>query len=227
VKDWSEVHNLAQDDMFEPRQSILILNLGELTISQAGADLVARVSTSRMYFVREKNLLAREKKEWETAGNQIQVLDKISTSDRANFIKDYSSKIGVNVPTNQFTNLVSQNLDFIELSNILDLFKLSEQDPGFWKWMATEVKPEPFMLPFTLYRLEKDIPRWLNTIEEDQIQLALSLIFTKLDKQLISSDYKGRQILQNLIQTDHNIKTKSWLSPTLWWKLFLWQSLNS
>jgi hypothetical protein len=73
-------------------------------------------------------------------------------------------------------------------------------------------------------RLNSDIQNWYSQIDDDDIQLALSLIYTKLDKQ---KDPKVPKLMSKLVRMDQRIKTSNKAPGSTWWKYFLWEAKNS
>ena len=67
----------------------------------------------------------------------------------------------------------------------------------------------------------KELKPWVADVDDGELQLALSLIFTKLSK---LNTVRSRELLSELINTDQKIKTRAKIKPLLWYKLFLYKA---
>jgi hypothetical protein len=78
------------------------------------------------------------------------------------------------------------------------------------------------MTSFATNNLERDTLKWYQKIESsDDIQLGLSLLMTKLNKQ---NNKTANKIKKLIINTDQKIKTAAKVDPMVWWKLLLWKT---
>jgi hypothetical protein len=75
------------------------------------------------------------------------------------------------------------------------------------------------MLGFDTTKLTTQLPKWYHQTPDEDVQLAMSLVFTKLEKQ---STETSQNLFQKLILTDQSIKTGSKLSQLIRWRLFLY-----
>lgn len=111
--------------------------------------------------------------------------------------------------------------DSINTLNITSNFSQNELKKQAITSLTKEEKPLPFMLGFNINNVQKDVPKWLDLIGEGELQLGLTLIQGKLEKQPATPTQK--QILNELILTDQRTKTQN-IPMLIWWKYFLWQA---
>ena len=89
---------------------------------------------------------------------------------------------------------------------------------GYNSLLKTQ-KPALFMQGFNLANL--DTMPWYKNVYENELQLALSLIFGKLDK---VNSANAKYLQQQIIYTDQQIKTSSKLPALTWFRLMLWRA---
>ena len=143
-----------------------------------------------------------------------------NTNTKAEIIDKYCEKLNLKLNKTQIQQLTEFSLSYNQLINNLDLISLSSDYNLALQNVLIIPKPLLFTQSFRLGNLDKDISKWQD-LGVDDLQLGLSLVFGKLEKQISSeSEYLQRK----LIQTDQKIKTQSKITPSTWWKLFLWQA---
>ena len=150
-----------------------------------------------------------------------QELKKIDTTIGHQLATNYLTKIGLNIPRSSLDSLVNQALGYNEIIDNLDFVQLSGDTELALKSLIKKEETALFMRGFNLSNLNKDTVIWAREVSDDNLQLALSLIYTKLDK---NSSQQAKQLLQNLILTDQKIKTRSKIKALTWFQLFLWQA---
>ena len=166
-------------------------------------------------------LKADDKKLLKKFNINYQELKKIDTTIGHQLATNYIAKIGLNIPRSSLDSLVSQALGYNEIIDNLDLVQLSGDTELALKSLIKKEETALFMRGFNLSNLSKDTVIWAKEVSDDNLQLALSLIYTKLDK---NTSQQAKQLLQNLILTDQKIKTRSKIKALTWFQLFLWQA---
>jgi len=161
------------------------------------------------------------KKLWQKNSFQYIELKKADEKVKLKLTIDYNIKLGLELSESKIANLAKQSQNYQEIIDNLDFVYLSENPQKAYESLLIEEKALPFMLGFDVLKADSQVSKWYNLIQEGDIQLALSLIFGKLDKQ---NSPRARELLLKLILTDQKIKTRGKISPTLWWKLFLWEA---
>jgi hypothetical protein len=117
--------------------------------------------------------------------------------------------------------LISQSSSYQEIIDKLDLLSLTD-DPNLNLHLVTSSNELPiFMLRFDVDKIHTQYKSWLNAINDDNLQLAISLILTKLEKG--SNSFLSRKFFDELIQLDLTLKTNNNVSSITFWKLFLWK----
>ena len=166
-------------------------------------------------------LKADDKKLLKKFNINYQELKKIDTTIGHQLATNYLAKIGLNISRSSLDSLVSQALGYNEIIDNLDFVQLSGDTELALKSLIKKEETALFMRGFNLSNLSKDTVIWAKEVSDDNLQLALSLIYTKLDK---NTSQQAKQLLQNLILTDQKIKTRSKIKALTWFQLFLWQA---
>ncbi len=201
-------------------EEILLVDIENLTFDKEDQKLLEHLDKSQnIYFFQGAgiSLSAEEKKVFKNLGWEYLLFKEFKVKTKQAILDEYLSHHQLQLVQTQKTQLIKNTNNYTELVNLLEICFLS-QNPGLVLTNYFDEQKLPiFMLPFN----KKTIQSWFERISEDDIQLALSLIFSKLDKQ----DYGlSNKLKQKLILTDQQIKTNSKILPNVWWKLFLWQS---
>jgi hypothetical protein len=217
----------AGGDLFEPTKHLVnLINLENITLSpqvlEAMADILnSNANQSIVHLGPEIALNAELKKVWQKTGAKYETLKKADPKVKLNLFDIYSKQLGLKLAAGQAKQIIDQALTYHEILDSLDFISLSENITEAVNSLKIEEKPLPFMLSFNLNKLGHDVKKWYELIGEEDIQLALSLIYTKLDKQ---SGPAVDNLKQKLVGTDKRIKTSSKGNPHVWWKYFLWEA---
>lgn len=150
---------------------------------------------------------------------EVETLKKIDANIAATLYQDYCYKINLQLSSSQISTLVNQTISYYEIIDNLDFISMVGDVKKGYEALIKVQKPALFMQGFNLSNL--DISPWYKNVSENELQLALSLIFGKLDK--VSSD-KAKYIQNQIIYTDKQIKTSSKLPAIIWFRLLLWKS---
>jgi hypothetical protein len=151
-------------------------------------------------------------------------LKKINPEVAKQLAKEYSTKLGIKASAKKVEDLAIQCISYFEIIDSLDFIVLADDQNSAIDSMLKPFKLQLFMRGFNPNSLSiKEIQPWVKDVDEGELQLALSLIFTKLSK--LDSPL-SKKLLQELILTDQRIKTRAKILPQVWYRLFLYKCLN-
>ncbi len=205
-------------------KDILLVDLKNLTIDQKAIDFLNNSNTEgyTLFFIRpdKPSQDAEEKKLWTKTGEYV-VLKKAEESEKLELARQYVMDLGLDLTRVQIQFLAEQADNFQELIDNLDLVDLADGKPEMLKSLQKNEETQLFMLGFDPQKTSLQALNWYKSVQEEDIQLALSLIFTKLSK---FNHPFSKVLLKVLIETDQKMKTRAKIPLTLWWKLFLWKS---
>lgn len=167
---------------------------------------------------------ADTKKQCKKSSLEVVSLKKINPEIAKNIAREYSTNISIKASVKKIEDLATQCVSYFEIIDSLDFITLSDDQNSAIDSMLKPFKLQLFMRGFNPNSLSiKEIQPWVKDVDEGELQLALSLIFTKLSK-LDSS--LSKKLLQELILTDQRIKTRAKISPLVWYRLFLYKCIN-
>jgi hypothetical protein len=152
---------------------------------------------------------------------EIESLKKIEPEIATKLYQDYCQKINLKLSVLQIKTLTDQTISYHEIIDNLDFISMSGDVLKGYEDLLKTQKPALFMQGFNLANL--DIMPWYKNVDENELQLALSLIFGKLDK--VNND-KAKYLQRQIIYTDQQIKTSSKLPALTWFRLMLWNARN-
>lgn len=221
---WSELslEISKSEDIFEQESNDLLIDIADLKITKEFEKSIPQKPSGKIIFysstrdsltAEEKKLLKKNKIIYEKlTKTDYQTLNEIART----YIQ--RNKLEIDDKTKE---IISKNSATIsELLDNLDYIDLLENKEKGLNELFVEPPLPVFMLPFRPDRAKEDAKKWKNKINEEEIQLGLSLIFGKLEK---SGNSKAKKMMGLLIKTDKTMKTRGGISPSLWWKLFLWR----
>lgn len=166
-------------------------------------------------------LNAETKKNLKKYKIEIETLKKIDPKIATQLYDEYCLDTGLKLSSSQIATLVAQSISYHEIIDNLDFILMANNPKAGYNALLKIQKPALFMQGFNLSNL--DVMPWYQNVDENEIQLALSLIFGKLSKITTSqSNYLQKQI----IFTDKQIKTSSKLPALTWFRLLLWKAKN-
>jgi hypothetical protein len=229
LQDWSELKNIISknEELFEKNLNqeksylfdIQSLNFDKIVLAYL-QEICPINQNIYFYSIEKTSLTLQEKKLWQKIGFNYENL-KQNKELNASLAKEYIQKLQLNIDFKDLQKIIQNssscqeiidNIDYINLANDVDLAIKSLQ--------KIDSKPI-FMLPFDLKNLEDHSQIWLKSVNSENLQLALSLINTKLSNQKLSSELR-----KELILTDQKIKTFGRVEGVVWLKLFLWKAQN-
>jgi hypothetical protein len=164
-------------------------------------------------------LNAETKKNLKKYKIEVETLKKIDTNVATKLYQEYCDQTKLQLSSSQIAILISQTISYHEIIDNIDFISMSGNVKKGYEALLKSQKPALFMQGFNLTNL--DAVSWYKNVDENELQLALSLIFGKLDK--VSSD-KAKYMQQQIIYTDKQIKTSSKLPALTWFRLMLWRA---
>ena len=225
---WSELDNLDENELFENENpndlgKIYLINFENLTIDKNSIQFLGKIiqknqpnleqkteinHTKQIYLysqnlgTADKNLLKKHKIILEEL--------KITENVKIDLATKFGQKMNLNLTNSEIEELVFETTSLTEIINKIDFLSLTENPK---KYLPNVCKIRETLL-FTV-SLDK-IQKWYDLVGDDNLQLALSLIFGKLEK-------KNLKLAKLVVQTDKRIKTRGGIKPILWWKMLLWE----
>jgi hypothetical protein len=150
---------------------------------------------------------------------EVETLKKIEPSIATQLYQDYCHKVELQLSSSQIATLAAQTISYHEIIDNLDFILMAGDTKKAYAALLKTQKPALFMQGFNLANL--DVKPWYNNVDDNELQLALSLIFGKLDK---VSSHKAKYMQRQIIYTDQQIKTSSKLPALTWFRLMLWRA---
>ncbi|MEI6729447.1 MAG: hypothetical protein WCK98_07455 [bacterium] len=230
IEKWQDIEEILGKSNFffeEGGDQNLLLDIGQLEINDKSTTFLKEQDfASKMVFIyssEDKNLSLDQKKLLKKFEFDYQNLKSVDADLALEISQSHTQKIGLKITENDLKKLIKQSKSYQEIIDNLDLIDLSGDTVKALKSILIEEELPLFMYGFSTTNLEKDSRRWYAKINEENVQLALSLIYGKLEKNATSVSL---DLQKKLILTDKNIKNSTKLSPVAWVKLFLWQAKN-
>jgi hypothetical protein len=231
ISGWQELQSLLNSEnmLFESElaenQNFLV-NIQDLTIDKYSTAFLKEQDSKDLnlflYSLEKEKLLAEEKKILKKDKIEYQKISKSDSKLRLQIANNYHQKLDLNFSPDFLNQIVQITNSFQEIVDILDFLELSEMDEKTAKEYFKAPELPIFMTSFATNNLERDTLKWYQKIESsDDIQLGLSLLMTKLNKQ---NNKTANKIKKMIIETDQKIKTTAKVDPMVWWKLLLWKT---
>jgi hypothetical protein len=164
-------------------------------------------------------LNAETKKNLKKYKIEVETLKKIEPNVATRLYQDYCHKINLQLASSQIKTLTEQTISYHEIIDNIDFISMAGDVKKGYEALLKTQKPALFMQGFNLANL--DVMPWYNNVDDNELQLALSLIFGKLDK---VNSTKSKYLQQQIIYTDQQIKTSSKLPALTWFRLMLWKA---
>lgn len=221
---WNELYNLDENELFEIEnmnnfdQKIYLINFENLVIDKNSSQFLANFvqknqqnsdQNSNKIYLYSQNLTTTDKTLLKKYKINFEEL-KIDDQTKINLATQYQQKLGLNLTNQEVEELIFETTSLVEIINKIDFLSLTENPK---KYLPNVCKTREILL-FTV-SLDK-IQKWYDLVGDDNLQLALSLIFGKLEK-------KNMKLAKLVVQTDKRIKTRGGIKPILWWKMLLWE----
>ena len=228
IEKWQDIEEvLGKSNFFfeEDGDQNLLLDIGQLEINDKSvAFLKAQDFAGKIVFIyssEDKSLTLDQKKLLKKNEVDYQNLKALDADLALKISQSHTQKLDLKITDADLKKLIKQSKSYQEIIDNLDLIELSGDTAKSLKSILIEEELPLFMYGFSTANLEKDSRRWYAKINDENVQLALSLIYGKLDKNFTELSL---DLQKKLILTDKNIKNSTKLTPTAWVKLFLWQA---
>lgn len=172
-----------------------------------------------LYSSELESLNAETKKSLKKHKIEVETLKKIDVHIATKLYQEYCRQINLQLSSSQITTLVNQTISYHEIIDNLDFISMAGDTKKGFESLIKAQKPALFMQGFNLTNL--DVMPWYKNVDDNELQLALSLIFGKLDK---ANSAESKYLQRQIIYTDQQIKTASKLPALTWFRLMLWRA---
>jgi len=228
VEKWDDIQTRARSSggFFDDGSSIFLIDIANMDFESLGKKEIAGINSIDeslqvfLYSSYKDKLLATEKNILKKIKCNIINLKKASSDKLAGFLDKYLLDLNLEIANGTKTEILKNSNNYTEVADIVDFIDLAEDEKKSISHLYKKAELPLYMRSFNISHLDRDIPKW-SSIKTEDLQLAISLIYGKLDKQ---HGQVARGFKKDLIMTDEKIKTRGGISPILWWKLFLWKS---
>jgi len=227
IENWSDLGQIiSENDGFftqETAQNYLV-NIGSLKTDKNTLKFLQSLDFAdlKLYlYSAEIDGLSADLKKLIKGAFELVSLKKTDQKLALEIAQKYAEKIALNLSPVEFQKLTKQVLSYQEIIDNLDFVNLSGDSKLAIQCLFKEEELPVFMYGFRTDKLKEDSLKWYKKISEEELQLGLSLIYGKLEKQ---NNLPAKKLQKELILTDKKIKTTAGVSPTVWWKLFLWKA---
>jgi hypothetical protein len=202
--------------------SDLLIDIQDLQITPGFITELSQMDTGTtrniwLFSLTHNVFLTDLKKSWTQAGFSYLQLKTTDSTTKNQIALEYSDLITLSAT--QIRALTDQATSYTELIDDLDFVSLSDNQLSAYQSLIKETQTPLYMLGFDTTKLTTQLPKWYHQTPDEDVQLAMSLVFTKLEKQ---STEASKNLFQKLILTDQSIKTGSKLSQLTRWRLFLY-----
>lgn len=215
IESWNELSNfIGEGDIFSNEKQAILIDLQDLQPSIGLSDILSENNSLYFFSSSLRSWPAATQKIWTGMGGEYIKLAFQNNIATEIYLK-LSQKYNLNLSSLQINKLISSCSDYQELIDKIELLHLSPNKEKSLDWISPEISQELFTLQLRPNNLEQDLQKWLTLVKPDDIQLALSLLWTKANKM-------GNSELKNLVlKCDQDIKTKSKISASMQYKKLL------
>ncbi len=217
----------CEESLFETETNTkpMLVDILNLELTTKLIELIAKTNLEFPVYIHStiaETYDADTKKTLKKNNLEVVTLKKINSEIAKQIANQYSTKLELKASSKKIEDLATQCVSYFEIIDSLDFISLSNSQNEAIDSMLKPFKLQLFMRGFNPDSLSSIIP-WVKDVDEGELQLALSLIFTKLSKM---DSALSKRLLQELILTDQRIKTRAKISPLVWYRLFLYKCLN-
>jgi hypothetical protein len=216
---WSDLQTIGEESLFSDQKEIYLVDLSTCRQPMANIKLERTNHAIYLYNSEKRKYLSNEIKQLEKANIAYINTKTISSLELQNYVESYISKSKYNIDKNILSKILKSEKNLNEIVNIIDLASIINID----KYLEATKSNEKLLL-FQQNFIPKNfrsIKTWYENTTKDEIQLAISLIHTKLKKQP-----QYHYIIKDLINFDQFAKTNPTVKPEIWYKYFLFTVLN-
>lgn len=204
-----------------------VVDINDLQINQYVADFLLKIKDSFenlfLFSLDKDKLLADEKKAFKKAEIEYQKL-KSTENLKLQVANEYQNTLNYKCSTANLSFLAKQSESVQEVIDRLDFLELSELPENQIQTYFSTQTPL-FMLPFSVNNLAKNTLTWYKSMNSiDDLQLSLSLLMTKLEKQKNSKNLKLiNKLKKKVLDMDLGMRQNNKIAPLTHWKLMLWK----
>jgi hypothetical protein len=221
-----EQYLASPDGLFEDSSDLVtnyLIDLQSIDITRQAEYLSLKLADYEgqvfIYSSEVEGVNADTKKNLKKYKIELETLKKIDPDTTSTLYSNYCNENQIQLTSSQIKTLVEQTISYHEIIDNLDFISMSgDLKTGYEALLKTQ-KPMLFMQGFNLDKL--DYMPWYRNVDDNELQLALSLIFGKMDK---STSTDAQYIQQEVINTDQKIKTSSKLPSLTWFRLLLFKA---
>lgn len=204
---------------------VCLCDITDLAVNTQSLQLLKKVSQSGdysslvIYSSQSLNFGTDQKKEIKKYG--LQVVDQKKPDNRLlhELSYAYSKEVGLPLEKEFLTKMADQCIFYQQVIDNIDYMVLSGNPELAYDSLQKEPIDELYKIPFIPGGLNYSLTKKWAKVGQDELQLALSLVYGKLEKQ----GKPARQTLRELINTDYKIKTISKIPALTWWKYFIFR----
>jgi hypothetical protein len=216
----------SDNSLFEEESisnSVYLIDITTISITASNLSLINTVNKQQIYIYSssQENLLTTETKKL-LQKNSIDYikLDKINPETIFKIGVEYRNQKQILLSTD-YIRIKSKNLEsYYEIIDLLDLANLLDNPLNVDNLFLKEDTTPLFFLNLNPAELNKNIQSWHKHVSIEELQLALSLIFSKIEK---SNWSKKNIVLQLVTETDYNIKSSTKITQSNLWKYLLYK----
>jgi hypothetical protein len=227
VTELMEILNSEESLFGETSDSPILVDIQNIELSAKLIEIIASCESLSPIFISssiDDSLDTDTKKTCKKLALEVLTLKKLNPEIAKSTARVYSNELELKANAKKIEDLAAQCISYFEIIDSLDFVALADDQNSAIDSMLKPFKLQLFMRGFNLNSLSiKEIQPWVKDVDEGELQLALSLIFTKLSK---LDSTLSKKLLQELILTDQRIKTRAKISPLIWYRLFLYKCME-
>ena len=219
LAEWAELNTLGAGSLFQETPQIHLVDISGVRIS---ADLKSfrfdPADPVYLYHPEEHKLNAPERKLLKQAGIEYEKTTKLTSA----LVRTYAEEFLKNhqTLTPNVLNLVLQEYQTLpEVVNVLSVLETPGLDPKTYLQAIRQTEAPKLYLSDYRPGQRGSLQTWYEHVPEADVQLALSLIHTKLTKY-----NRDPARIRDVVETDRLIKTNTQGSPLTWYRLMLWKA---
>lgn len=234
IKQWQDLQTQLDVDnlLFAQEQENIqlknfLVNIHDLQINPYLSDFLVKIKNTFenlfLFSLDKDKLLAEEKKSLKKAKIDYQKL-KSDKNLRLKSAQEYQTILNLTYSHSSLLYLAENSDSIQEVVDRLDFLALSGLSENQIKNYFSSKTPL-FMLPFSVNNLVKNTLLWYQNLNSpDDLQLALSLLMTKLEKQKTKNNLNLiNKIKKIILDMDFEMRNNNKIKPTVHWKLMLWK----
>jgi hypothetical protein len=209
-------------------KNIKLINLGELEVNSNAVDYLKTFQNldEIIYFYSDENerMNPKSKKFWLNLGYVYEVVAEITKLELKNIFTEIDKHKNLNLSEFDIQDIIKNSNNLDELLNNIFLIEHGKSPKLIIDSITKSKAILPFMLNFNITNSLTNPKDWLNFANNEENQMALSIIYGKLQNQ---NSPKSKILQKKLVKTDHNIKTNTKLPASVWYKYFIWEATQN